>query len=83
MNLQVENTKGQWMMTLARFKDVMYNTKVCFFTKTGILLDENNLWLDNEDCVILATVKHNSKSTEQHESFTSDEIILDKKILYN
>ena len=31
MNLQLESVKQKWVMILVRFKDVMWNSKLCFF----------------------------------------------------
>ena len=31
LNLHVENTKQKWIMILVKFKDVMYDNRLCFF----------------------------------------------------
>ena len=48
MILNIERTKQNWIIILVKFKDVMYNSKLCFFSETDVLIDENNLWSNNE-----------------------------------
>ena len=70
-------------MLLVRFKDIMFNSKLCFFTETGVLLDENNLAKNNEGYIVLATIQHDSRLLQQHTPFSSKEINLANKFLYN
>ena len=40
MNLHLENTKQIWIVILVKFKEVMLNSKLCFFAQTGSLVDQ-------------------------------------------
>ena len=69
MNLNIERTKQNWIMILVKFKDVMYNSKLCFFLETGVLIDENNLRSNNEGYIVLATVQTDSRMIQRHDFF--------------
>ena len=83
MNLNIGRTKQNWIMILVKFKDIMCNSKLCFFSETGILIDENKLSSNNEGYIVLATIQSDSKLLQRHDSFSSQELALAKKYLYN
>ena len=83
MNLQLENTEQRWIIILVRFKKVMYNKKICFFTESVKLINENNLCKNNERYIVLGTVSCDMKLMDKHQSFSSEELVLTKKFLYN
>ena len=70
-------------MILVKFKDIMYNSKLCFFSETGVLIDENNLWSNNEGYIVLATVQTDSRMIQQHDFFSEKELAIAHKYLYN
>ena len=75
--------KQKWIMILVKFKDVMCDNKLCFFSETGVLLDEKNLALNNEGYVVLATIQHDSRILQRHLPFSAEEVNLATKFLYN
>ena len=75
--------KQQWIMLLVQFKDIMYNPKLYFFSETGVLLDENNLALNNEGYVVLATIQQDSRLLQPHSPFSTEELLIANKFLYN
>ena len=70
-------------MILIKFKEVMGNSKLCFFSETGVLIDGNNLWSNNEGYIVLATVQSDSRMLQRHDSFSESELSLAKKYLFN
>ena len=61
MNLLLENTKQNWVMIFVRYKEVMSNPKLYFFTESGDLIEEENLCLKEEGYVVLATIYRDKK----------------------
>ena len=43
-------------MILVRYKEVMSNPKLCFFTESGDLIEEENLCLKEEGYIVLVTI---------------------------
>ena len=56
LNLQLESVKQKWVMILVRFKDVMWNSKLCFISESGFLIENENV--SSNDCghVVLAAI---------------------------
>ena len=83
LNLHIDNMKQKWVMILVKFKDIMYNNRLCFFSEIGVLLDEKNLALNKEGYVVLATIQHDSRLLQGHLPFSAEELNLAKNFLYN
>ena len=69
MNLLLEHTKQNWVMILVRHKEVMLNPKLCFFTESGDLIEEENLCLKEEGYVVLMTIYRDKKLIKGHTPF--------------
>ena len=61
----------------------MFNSKLCFFSETGTLIDENNLWSNNDGYIVLATIQNDKRLIEQYDYFSLRELTVAKKYLYN
>ena len=83
INLQLKNTLQKWILVLVKFKDIMSNPKLCFFTETGFLIKDEEIDWNKKGYVVLAAIKHDNKFTSKQESFSPDKISLRKKFFYN
>ena len=83
LNLQLENIKQKWILILIKFKDIMYNPKLSFFTENVFFIQDERLAENEKGYVVLAAVKHDNKFITNGESFSYSEILLAKKFLYN
>ena len=83
MNFQIENTKQKWILILVKFKDVMNNDKLSFFSESGFLIQDKQIPDDNSGYVVLATIKHDSKLVSNSTSFSAAEKTLAQKFFYN
>ena len=83
MNLQLDSIKQKWVMILVRFKDVMWNSKLCFYSETGFLIENEKLSSNEGGYVVLVTVFKDQKLVNQEYSFNENELLLSKKYFYN
>ena len=83
LNLQLESVKQKWVMILVRFKDVMWNSKLCFFSETGLLIENEQLSSNEGGYVVLATICKDRKLINQEKSFNKNELLLSKRFYYN
>lgn len=83
MNLQLESVRQKWVMILVRFKDVMFNSKLCFFSESGLLIENENLSSNEGGYVVLAAIYKDQKLVNQKNSFDDNELLLSKRFFYN
>ena len=83
LNLQLENTKQKWVLLLVKFEEVMSNPKLCFFTESGYLIQQEDITKNLDGYVVLAAINHDTKIVNDHEPFSEEEVSMAKKFFYN
>ena len=70
-------------MIVVRYKDVMSNQKLCFYSKSGIIIEENKISSKDQDYVVLAAIYRDLKLSDPNYSFSDAELSLANKFFYN
>ena len=70
-------------MILIKFKEIMYNSKLSFFTERGFLIQDQQIADNNDGYVVLATINHDVKLTTDCDPFSEEEKVLAEKFFYN
>ena len=83
INLHLESTKQHWVMIVVRFKDVMANQKLYFFTESGLMIEEDNISSNDEGYVVLAAIYRDLKLSDPKYAFSDSELSLANKFFYN
>ena len=66
-------------MILVRYKEVMSNPKLCFFTASGDMIEEKNLCLKEEGYIVLGTIYRDKKMVKCHKPFLANELSMAKQ----
>ena len=82
-NLNIDGTKNKKIILVVRYREVMNNKKLSFFTEIGKLIDDEKITDKHEGYVILGTIQSEQSLKDLPYQFTADDINLAKKYLRN
>ena len=81
--LNVEGTKNNKVFLLVRYKDVMADPKLSFFTETGGVVDSETNMDRTKGYVLLATIQSEPVLRQHNTMICHDDILIAKKFLRN
>ena len=83
ITINVEGTKNNKVILLAKFKDMSRFKKLCFFTEVGNIIRQPTVEMKRDGYVILATIQLEPKLRELCEKINADDLSFAKKYLRN
>ena len=83
ITINVEGTKNNKVILLAKFKDMSRFKKLCFFTEVGNIIHQPTVEMKRDGYVILATIQLEPKLRELSENIYADDLPLAEKYLRN